>query len=53
MATADVRFRDDMMQSHATIVGRVYIDECNVDPEAEKDIVGIPNIRLFGKMANK
>ena len=49
LATADVMVTDDMLQTYGTVVGRVYFDGCSAEEKQKRDIVGLPNIRLFNQ----
>jgi uncharacterized repeat protein (TIGR01451 family) len=52
---ADVRVVDDMLQSKATIVGRVYFDDCNGSNKndiGEPDIIGLKNIRIYNQQGD-
>ncbi len=51
VATAEVVYKDDLLQANGTVLGRVIFDDCKgnfKDKKANvKDIVGLPKARLF------
>jgi uncharacterized repeat protein (TIGR01451 family) len=52
---SDVRIIDDLLQAKATIVGRVYFDNCNGntnDANGNPDIIGLGNIRLYNQQGD-